>query len=108
MLATHFYSSLLEVEEMSATTRKSRQRALRHVQQTLTNQMRMRLLASFIEIELLDALRDLPRDKCHWDVLKEGPQLAFQEMMDKGSMLESLTEGVILLIPKEGGDQDDI
>ena len=44
----------------------------------------------------------------HWDLLKEGLLLAFHEIKDVGSMPESLIEGLIFLIPKEGGDQDDI
>ena len=34
--------------------------------------------------------------------------LAFQEIMAEGVMPESLTEGFIFLIPKEGGDREDI
>ena len=40
----------------------------------------------------------------HWELLEEGLRLAFQEMMDSGVMPESLSEGLIFLIPKEGGD----
>lgn len=32
--------------------------------------------------------------------------LAFQEMMDSGVMPETLSEGMIFLIPKEGGPHD--
>ena len=89
---------------------------MRHVQRSVTDDMRNRLLAPFTESELLDALRALPRDRCpgedglspsffltHWDLLKEGLVLAFQEIMAEGVMPESLTEGLIFLIPKEGG-----
>ena len=120
-IATHFYSSLLTCDEASGTFRESRQRVLRHVQRSVTDDMRRRLLAPFSESELLDALRALPRDRCpgedglsplffltHWDLLKEGLVLAFQEIMAEGVMPESLTEGFIFLIPKEGGDREDI
>ena len=33
---------------------------------------------------------------------------AFQEIIDSGDMPESLSEGLIHLIPKEGGDREDI
>ena len=101
--ATHFYSSLLTCDEISGTSGESRQRVLRHVQRSVTDDMRRRLLAPFSESELLDAVRALPRDRCpgedglsptffltHWDLLKEGLLLAFQEIMDVGSMRESL------------------
>ena len=102
-IATHFYSSLLTCDETSGTFGESRQRVLRHVQCSVTDDMRKRLLAPFTESELLDALRALPRDRCpgedglspsffltHWDLLKEGLVLAFQEIMDVGAMRESL------------------
>ena len=63
-IATHFYSSLLTCDEISGTSRESRQRVLRHVQRSVTDDMRRRLLAPFTESELLDALRALPRDRC--------------------------------------------
>ena len=79
--------------------------------------MHLRLLAPFTSSELQDALRALARDSCpredgllpsfflrHWELLEEGLRLAFQEMMDSGVMPESLSEGLIFLIPKEGGD----
>ena len=85
----------------------------------MTDEMQSRLLAPFTSHELLDVLRGLVRDSCpredgllptfflsHWDLLKEGLQLAFQVIMDVGSMPESLTEGLIFLIPKEGGNRD--
>ena len=34
--------------------------------------------------------------------------LAFQKIMDEGSMPESLRKGLIFLIPKDGGDRKDI
>ena len=116
-ITTHFYSSLLSIEEMSAKARESIYTVLRHVQRSVTDEMCMRLLAPFTKTKLLDALRALPRDRCpredgllpafflhHWDLLKEGLQLAFQEIMDDNSMPKSLIEGLIFLIPKEGGD----
>ena len=42
----------------------------------------------------------------HWELLEEGLRLAFQEMMDVGVMPQSLSEGLIFLIPKEGGDSE--
>ena len=120
-IATHFYSSLLTCDETSGTSGESRQRVLRHVQCSVTDDMRRRLLAPFTESELLDALRALPRDRCpgedglspsffltHWDLLKERLVLAFEEIMAVGVMPESLTEGFIFLIPKEGGNREDI
>ena len=77
---------------------------VRHVQGSIIDEMRMRLLAPFTESKLLDALRALPRDRCpgensllpafflsHWDLLKEGLLLAFQEIMDNGVLPESLS-----------------
>ena len=75
------------------------------------------MLSPFIELELYVALRALPRDSCggedgllpvffvqHWDLVKEGLRLAFQDVMDMGVLPASLSEGLIFLIPKEGGD----
>ena len=66
-------------------------------------------------------MKALPKDSCpggdgllpsfflqHWDLLKEGLCLAFQEIMDGGVMLGSFSEGMIFLIPKEGGDREEI
>ena len=44
----------------------------------------------------------------HWDLLKEGLWFAFQEIMDSGVMPDSFSEGMIFLIPKEGGDREEI
>ena len=79
----------------------------------------MSFLAPFTGGELLDALRALARDTCpgedgllpsfflhYWELLEEGLRLAFQEMMDRGVMPEPLSEGLILLIPKGGGDYE--
>ena len=116
--ATGFYRSLLSVEEESGTSEASRQRVLSSVRRTVTEEMCDRLLAPFSEEELLRALKALPRDSCpggdgllpafflqHWDLLKEGLRLAFQEIMDSGTMPSSFSEGMIFLIPKEGGGQ---
>ena len=87
------------------------------VRRTMTNAMRQQLLAPFFELELYVALRALPWDSCsredgllpvffvrHWDLLKDGLRLAFQEVMDSGVLPASLSQGLIFLIPKEGGD----
>ena len=119
--ATGFYRSLLSVEEESGTSEASRQRVLSSVRRTVTEEMCDSLLAPFSEEELLRALKALPRDSCpggdgllpafflqHWDLLKEGLRLAFQEIMDSGTMPSSFSEGMIFLIPKEGGDREEI
>ena len=79
------------------------------------------LLAPFTETELLDVFKALPKDRypgendplldfflCHWDLLKERLQLAFQEIMDEGSRPKSLTQGLSFLVPNERGDWDEI
>ena len=40
--------------------------------------------------------------------MKEGLRSAFQEIMDNGTMPDSLSEGIIFLIPIEGGDREEI
>ena len=87
----------------------------------VTDEMQRILVAPFTSHELLDALCGLARDSCpgedgllpaffiyHWDTLGEGLQLAFQEIMERGTMLETLLEGLIFLIPKEGGNLDEL
>ena len=116
-IATQFYRELLSEEAPSSTCAESRQRALSHVRRSVTDGMRSRLSAPFTCCELSEAVRALARDSCpgvdgllpvflvrYWDFLGEGLRLAFQEMMDVGVMPESLSEGLIFLIPKEGGD----
>ena len=116
-IASQFYRELLTEDALSPTSLESRQRVLSHVRRSVTEDMRLRLLAPFTSSELHDALRALARDSCpgedgllpsfflrHWELLEEGLQLAFQEMMDSGVMPKSLSEGLIFLIPKEGGD----
>lgn len=118
-VATEFYSELLSEEAPSLTCHESRQRVLRHVHRSVTDDMRSRLSAPFSCCELAEATRALARDSCpgvdgllpsfflcYWDLLGEGLRLAFQEMMDVGLMPESLSEGLIFLIPKEGGDSE--
>ena len=71
--------------------------------------------------ELLDALRGLARDSCpsedgllpafsiwHWEILEEGLRLAFQEIMERGTIPKMLSEGLIFLIPKEGESLDEL
>ena len=84
----------------------------------VTDDMCSHLSAPFT-CELSEAVRALAWDSCpgvdglllaffvrYWDFLGEGLWLAFQEMMDVGVMPESLSEGLIFLIPKEGGDSE--
>ena len=79
--------------------------------------MQLRLLAPFTGHELLDALRGLARDSClgengllpaffirHWETLEEGLRLAFQEIMESGTLPEAISKGLIFLIPKDGGE----
>ena len=84
------------------------------------DEMQRRLVAPFTSRELLDALCGLARDSCpgedglpaffirHWDTLGEGLRLAFQEIMERSTMPEMLSEGMIFLIPKEGGNLDEL
>ena len=85
------------------------------------DEMQRRLLAPFTDRELLDALRGLARDSCreeddllptffirHWETLGEGLWLTFQEIMERGTMPETLSEGLIFLIPKEGANLDEL
>ena len=118
-IATEFYSELLSEEALSPTCQGNRQEVLRHVRRSVTDAMRGRLSAPFSCCELAEATRALARDSCpgvdgllpsfflcYWDLLGEGLRLAFQEMMDVGLMPETLSEGLIFLIPKEGGDSE--
>ena len=102
-LATLFYRSLLFTEDDSATAFGSQQRVLSFVQRTVTYEMRHSLLTPFSETELFLVLRVSPKDSCsgedgllhaffvhHWDILKEGLQLAFQEIMDTNSARKPL------------------
>lgn len=116
-IATQFYKELLTEDALSPTCIESRQRVWSYVHRLVIDDMSMRLLTPFPSYELHDALCALARDSYpsedgllpsfflrHWDLLEEGLRLAFQEMMDSGVMPESLSEGLIFLIPKEGGD----
>ena len=42
----------------------------------------------------------------HWELVSPGLRVLFQRVLDLGLMPESLTEGLIYLIPKEGGDPE--
>ena len=120
-MATSFYRDLLSAESESESVLECRQQVLGYVRRSVTLEMCGQLLAPFSETELLTALKALPRHSCpgrdglspiffleHWDLLKEGLLLAFQEIMDSGFMPESLSEGMIFLIPKEGGNRDEL
>ena len=87
-IASQFYRELLTEDALSPTSLESRQRVLSHVRRSVTEDMRLRLLAPFTSSELHDALRALVRDSCpgedgllpsfflrHWELLEEGLQL---------------------------------
>ena len=91
------------------------------MRRTVTDEMQLRLLALFTGRELLDALCGLARDSCpgedgllpacfirYWEALEEGLKLAFQEIMEGGTLLEAISEGLIFLIPKDGGNLDEL
>ena len=40
--------------------------------------------------------------------MEEGLWLAFQEIMERGTLPETLSEGMIFLMPKEGGNLDEL
>ena len=105
-MATRFYHTLLTEETPSETWRESRHSVLRHVRRTVTDEMQLRLLAPLTSRELLDALRGLVRDSCpgedgllpaffirYWETLEEGLRLAFQEIMEGGTLPEAISEG---------------
>ena len=58
-IATQFYRELLSEEAPSATCAESRQRVLRHVRRSVTDDMRSRLSAPFTCCELSKAVRVL-------------------------------------------------
>ncbi|KAI5075908.1 hypothetical protein GOP47_0009984 [Adiantum capillus-veneris] len=120
-IATQFYHTLLTEEIPPPEGLECRQRVLRHVRRTVTDEMHVCLLIPFLGSELHDAIRALACDSypgedglipcfflCYWEILEEGLWLAFQEVMDTGSLPESIAEGLIFLIPKEGGDLEEI
>ena len=87
-IASQFYRELLTEDTLSPTSLESRQRVLSHVRRSVTEDMRLRLLAPFTSNELQDALRALARDSClgedgllpsfflrHWELLEEGLRL---------------------------------
>lgn len=63
-IATQFYRELLSEEAPSSTCAESRQRVLRHVRRSVTDDMRYRLSAPFTCCELSEAVRALARDSC--------------------------------------------
>eukprot|EP00250_Pteridium_aquilinum_P022375 c25362_g1_i1 orf=3-2321(-) len=120
-IATEFYTSLLTAEPHTDRVERCRQDVWTHCRRVVTEEMGRALLAPFSYEELERALVALPRGKCpgedglsvaffmrFWPSLEQGICMAFQEIMDTGQMPESLTEGLIHLIPKEGGDRDEI
>ena len=120
-IATDFYRILLSAEEPSTYSEECRQTVWLHTRRVVTAEMRMSLMTPFSEGELLDALRALPRDSCpgedgllpsffmrYWEIIGPTMRLAFQEVMDTGHLPESLSEGLIYLIPKEGGNPEEV
>lgn len=86
-----------------------------------TKEMGEILLTPFTEQELFGALRSLDKGSCpevdglaptfflrHSEVLAPGLCCAFQEVMRTGEMPAALTKGLIFLIPKEGGNVEEI
>ena len=87
----------------------------------MSDEIRDSLLTPFSEQELFRALKALPKDSCpkgdgllpafflhHSDLLKDGLPFVFQEIMDSEAMPNSFSKGMIFLIPKEGGDREEI
>lgn len=88
---------------------------------TVTSKMCIPLLAPFTCIELHDALRTLSRDiflgkdgllpALHFEIVGpcgRGVAACFQEVMDRGALSESVTNGLIFLIPKGRGDLEEV
>ena len=120
-IATDFYRALLIAEEASPSREESRQAVWMHTRMLVTDEMRGQLLLPFSGPELHDALCALPRDNCpgedgllpsfylrYWEVLEPAMVHAFQEVMETGRLPKTLSEGLIYLIPKEGGDREEV
>ena len=120
-IATEFYRALLSAEEPSPTREESRQTVWMHTRMSVIKEMRGQLLVPFSGPELHDALRAPSRDSCpredgllpsfflrYWEILEPAMVQAFQEVMETGRLPEALSEGLIFLIPKEGGDREEV
>lgn len=119
-LATRFYGQLLLEEPPTVSMAENRCKILSHVRRTTTHAMRVQLLAPFFKDELLDAVRTLARDSClgvdglstafflrHWEMLSASLCMAFQKIMTSRTLPKSF-KGLIFLIPKEGGNVEEI
>ena len=120
-IATEFYRGLMTVAPLSEEAIDCRELVWSHTRHTVTEQMQTSLAAPLTGDELTTALMALPRGSCpgedglpvaffvrYWEQLATGMRHAFQEILGSGVMPESLSEGLIHLIPKEGGDREDI
>lgn len=116
-IATQFYRTLMTEEAPSEAGLESRRLVLSHVQRTVADEMRARLLAPFYGCEIHDVLWALARDSClgedgllpsfflrYWDLLGAGLRLAFQEVMHCGSLPEVFSRGPYFSHPQGGGD----
>ena len=120
-LASSFYRELLSAEAPSENQLACRPEVWGHVRRVVTSEMQDALLSPLTCEELAKALHALLRDSCpgedglglrfflqYWELVSPGLRALFQRVLDTGCTPESLTEGLIYLIPKEGGDLEEI
>ena len=120
-IATRFYVDLLSEEPMSADVRYHREKVWQEIQPQITHSMTEELVLPLTMLELETALQSLADNKCpgmdglttrfykkYWDLFKADLILAFQYIFDYGEMPDTMSEGLIYLIPKADGISEDI
>ena len=120
-IATDFYRNLLSTETSSPMSEALRQKVWATISTNVTSEMNHILDAPFGMDEIMLALTAIPTYLCpgldglpssfflkYWEVIGVDILSAIQAMYDSGDMPDSVSEGLIFLIPKGSGPSSDV
>ena len=120
-IATRYYQNLFTQEPPTVSNNDCRARIWQHVREIIPGSVRGELKNPLSKAELLEAIEALSNYSCpgtdgiipcfyrhYWDLMGDDISEAFQEMFLAGEMPETISEGMIFLIPKGDRNLEDI
>ena len=120
-IASEYYDNLLKAQSFSIGDLAKRDIIWSRIQHKVPVQLSERLLQPLSPQEVFKAAKSLAKDVCpgldglsvqwylqYWDLIGEGLTRAYQQVLDSGYMPQEWNDGLIYMIPKAGGQLEEL